>query len=645
MANYIYDPDIDVGKKRPSKLLIGCGAGIVVTICVVLFVVIGGFAGFMALFGGEPKGLEVTVTAPTTQIFEGEVFEISLDLYNTGDQNITISEVQLPNELLVNALLTDISPQGTLGMDYGDQTAVEMDLAIAPTGMQKVVLNFEALQAADISGSIDVLVGSKTASREMRLVISPAAVVIEPEETEEIIETEEIKETEEPIIGEVIPYRSVVQIVAQVEIDGELVEGWWGSGTVLTDDGLILTNAHVVNSDRYYDVVDLVVAITFTQDAPPVQSFYADVLQLDANLDLAVIKVRSDLNGDPPNFESLGIEPVPLGNSNLLELGDELVIIGYPSIGGDTITLTRGEVSGFTAEEPYGNRAFIKTSASISGGNSGGLAATPQGEIIGIPTKLGSGDEEVEFVDCRRLADTNRDGVIDEYDNCVPTGGFINAIRPISLAEPMIVAALGGDITIVEEQGGEEIEEYDPGDNVVLYDDFVDNRNDWGMLEYDEGKIEIIDEQLIIGVTIPEYYFWTVLPGTYDEKDLVTYTNVLNSAGDGDYGFVCGVVDEDNFTALEIAEDGYYSIWKLAGGEFVSLVDWSYSEMIASGNSFKLAVYCGPDRLAMAVNDVLLADTYDPDYTAGAVGVIAGTFENSNLRIGFDEFYILQPNR
>ncbi|MEA3327005.1 MAG: serine protease [Chloroflexota bacterium] len=636
MDTNVYDPgpEPEEKKKRSSGWLIGCGAGALVTLCVVVFVLVGGFAGILALFGGDPAGLEVVVTTPSSQVQVGEFFEVSIELSNAGTKNINVSEIRLPNNLLENAQITGINPSGTLGMDNDDQTAYEFDLLIAPTGKEIVVFSFEAIQPADISGSIEVSVGTKMASREMRVVISSEPVVIETEETEE---------TEEPVLGEVIPYHSVVQIIAMVDIDGELVQGWWGSGTVVSEDGLILTNAHVVLSDRYYDVEDLMVAITVAQDMPPETMFYADILQVDANLDLAVIKVRSDLNGGPPNFEALQIDPVPLGSSDALGLGDELIIIGYPSIGGETITLTRGEVSGFTAEEPYGNRAFIKTSASISGGNSGGLAATPQGEIIGVPTQLGSGDEEVEYVDCRRLADTNRDGTIDENDSCVPTGGFINAIRPITLAQPLIDAAMAGQVDIEEEVGGDEEEEFDPSGSVIFSDDFSNNANDWAVGSSENGGIDIVNGQLTIDVYVDGYYFWTYLSGTYDRKDLVTHTQVLNPVGDGDYGFVCGVLDDDNFTALEISEDGYYIIWKYENGEYISLVDWSYSEMVAAGGAFKMAAYCGPDRLALAVNDVLLADTYDPNYVAGSVGLITGTYENPNLSVGFDDFFILEP--
>ena len=100
-------------------------------------------------------------------------------------------------------------------------------------------------------------------------------------------------------------------------------------------------------------------------------------------------------------------------------------------------------MSGFTAERGIGRRAWIKTDATIAGGNSGGLAANRSGQLIGVPTIVSSGAGS-DVVDCRDLADTNKDGTIDDRDDCVPVGGFINGIRPVDLAVPLIDAAESG---------------------------------------------------------------------------------------------------------------------------------------------------------------------------------------------------------
>ncbi len=238
--------------------------------------------------------------------------------------------------------------------------------------------------------------------------------------------------------------RSTVQIIAMQDSGGQLQPVWTGSGIILTSDGLILTNAHVASDpDPDYQPDALGVAITIRSDEPPDLRYLAEVVAVDYELDLAVIKIASDLDGKPVDTEQLALDYVPAGDSDLLELGDLVRILGYPGIGGETITFTEGSVSGFTRVRGVDGRAWIKTDATIAGGNSGGLAANADGQIIGVPTQVGYGGAE-RFADCRYLADTNGDGVINQNDNCIPVGGFINAVRPVNLAKPIIEAARTG---------------------------------------------------------------------------------------------------------------------------------------------------------------------------------------------------------
>ena len=630
MAYYSVD-EPSQKKSNRAKWFIGCGAALVVTLCVVLFIVFGGFAGLLALFGGEPAGLSVDLTLPTEPLYIGENFSIDISLANEGTKNLTVSQIKIPNELLQIAEMTAISHGGVKGLDFGDQTGYDFNIEIAPNGQQAVQFSFRAVAEGEISGDLDIVVGTKTSTREISLNVigDDSGITVGP--------------TADPGTTSLIPFKSVVQIIAVVDLDGENVEGWTGSGTIISEDGLILTNAHVVLSDRYYEVVDLIVSITKEEDEPPERMFYADVIQADAQLDLAVIKVRSDLSGGAANFASLGIQPVPLGDSDSLSLGDSIVIIGYPGIGGETITLTRGEVSGFTSETPYGNRAYIKTSATIAGGNSGGLAANPQGEIIGVPSAVGTGDIEDEFVDCRRLADTNRDGVIDEYDNCVPTGGFINALRPIQLALPMIQAAQAGQVAIQENTGGATQEEYEAEGDVIFTDTFDNNANGWLTGDFDGGSIAIEDGVYRVEINDVDSYFLGDRPEVYSNIILVVEAQVTHRAGDGELGFVCDVQDNDDFTALEITEDGYAAIWKFENGEFISLVDWTYYDAIANGGVFQLSAYCGPDRLTLAVGDMIVAQGYDPNYQAGRAGLFVWPYETPDLQVEFDNFYFLRP--
>ena len=132
-----------------------------------------------------------------------------------------------------------------------------------------------------------------------------------------------------------------------------------------------------------------------------------------------------------------------MGDSDVLDVGDELNIFGYPGIGGDTVTFTarRGQRL-YSATRAVEGRAWIKTDATIAGGNSGGTAVDEIGRLVGVPTEMGAGD-----ADLRRLPQSGGhqpDGKLDDKDTCVPVGGFINALRPAKLALPLIEAARQG---------------------------------------------------------------------------------------------------------------------------------------------------------------------------------------------------------
>jgi serine protease Do len=240
---------------------------------------------------------------------------------------------------------------------------------------------------------------------------------------------------------------ATVQILMCYNVNGKLTPKYQGSGTIISSTGMILTNAHVASpaSQGEPDIEPdaLVIGVIDKEDKPPVFSYIAKVKAVDGFLDLAVIQITTTLDGTTVDPNSLNLPFVKLGNSDKLHVGDPIDVIGFPVIGGETITFTTGIVSGFTQEAGLGDRAWIKTDAGISGGNSGGLGANAAGLIIGVPTQLGSGTGS-NFVDCRRIADTNGDGVIDEKDSCVPAGELLNALRSINLALPLIKAAQEG---------------------------------------------------------------------------------------------------------------------------------------------------------------------------------------------------------
>jgi len=274
------------------------------------------------------------------------------------------------------------------------------------------------------------------AQAEPTMSMLPASPMPSPEPTNTMPPTPSIEPTQA-----ILPYGGVVKITAQVKHSSYLRDVWSGSGTVVSPEGLILTNAHMVDPGAMMYSDFYKISITDDPAVAPTDLYFARPVIINEDLDLAVIMITTDLKYRPVDSDELNLMVIPLGDSSKLNLGDPLFIIGYPGIGGNTITLTRGDVGGFTIFGQDTQPSYIKTSGAISGGTSGGGVLDQLGRLVGIPTRLGYGADEGALVDCRVITDTNGDGKVNERDVCVPVGGFINAIRPINLAIPMIEEA------------------------------------------------------------------------------------------------------------------------------------------------------------------------------------------------------------
>jgi len=246
-----------------------------------------------------------------------------------------------------------------------------------------------------------------------------------------------------------------------------------GSGTIIDDRGTILTNAHVIEPGNGCDYDRIGIAITADAGVPPELLYVADVYAYDPVVDLAVVRIATDLDG---TTASGPFNAVPVGDSDAVAIGDQLRILGYPGIGGDTVTFTNGVVSGFASQNGIGERSWIKTDATIAGGNSGGAAFDDDGNLVGVPTQASASDTG-EVVDCRVITDTNGDGNVDGLDQCVPIGGFLNGLRPVNLAQPLIDQAdTGAPISIQESVAVGEVDLselyiFNPGWSLMAPDD------------------------------------------------------------------------------------------------------------------------------------------------------------------------------
>ena len=240
--------------------------------------------------------------------------------------------------------------------------------------------------------------------------------------------------------------KAVVQIVGLKSQAGELTPSYSGSGTLISSTGLILTSAHVASpasqGNPYKEPDALAIGLVDRPDQPPVFSYLARVVALDAYLDLAVIQISSTMDGADVDPASLDLPFVPLGDSDALYLGDEINLLGFPAVDSAVFTIDHATILGYRPEEGLGDHAWLVTEGAFGAlGNSGGLAADDAGLIIGIAVivELGPGD-------CRIITDYNGDGVVGGDDSCIIIGiGDATYLRPVNIALSMIDAARSGE--------------------------------------------------------------------------------------------------------------------------------------------------------------------------------------------------------
>jgi Do/DeqQ family serine protease len=141
-----------------------------------------------------------------------------------------------------------------------------------------------------------------------------------------------------------------------------------GSGVIVSAQGRVLTNAHVVKDADEIKIT--------TSDGTELD---AKIVGVDARSDVAVLQIEGDLPG--------ALQPITFGDSSKLRLGEVVLAIGNPFGVGQSVTMgivsAKGRATGGTDYQD-----FIQTDAAINPGNSGGALVNLQGELVGINTAI-----------------------------------------------------------------------------------------------------------------------------------------------------------------------------------------------------------------------------------------------------------------
>ncbi|MCK5044463.1 trypsin-like peptidase domain-containing protein [Candidatus Parcubacteria bacterium] len=195
----------------------------------------------------------------------------------------------------------------------------------------------------------------------------------------------------------------IASAVVNIYCEGETEEeSSGGSGIIFSEDGLVLTNAHIIpesaKDDIYVDETLCLVILPDPDTGSPDEIYYAYPIfaeGLSDEYDLVFMQIHDVFYdyeegiayGEYPKKFPAYVDQEQCGDDNV-KLGEPVRIYGYPAIsGGYALTITDGVVSSLLIDE-----GLIITSAKISYGNSGGLAVDQNGCMIGMPSMV-TGDE------------------------------------------------------------------------------------------------------------------------------------------------------------------------------------------------------------------------------------------------------------
>lgn len=195
-----------------------------------------------------------------------------------------------------------------------------------------------------------------------------------------------------------------------------------GTGIVASEDGHILTNAHVIQGAQQIEV------LLNNGDRVP-----AEVVGADVHTDLAVLKV-----------DASGLQPAPLGDSDILRVGEQVIAVGHALALPGGPTVTKGIVSALDRSIRAGEAVLqnlIQTDAAINLGNSGGALVNGMGNVVGINTAIAGNAQNIGFA----IAITP---ARDVFEQLISTGKVVHAFLGVQMLtlSPAIATELDLDV-------------------------------------------------------------------------------------------------------------------------------------------------------------------------------------------------------
>lgn len=386
-----------------------------------------------------------------------------------------------------------------------------------------------------------------------------------------------------------------------------------GSGSIITPEGLVLTNYHVVDEsvEKYNGLV--VIYMPADRRATTFHTFQGRVIVHDPREDLAVVHITHTGTGE--KLENVTFPFISRGSSNDLMEGDQVYAIGYPDTSPGARVTTLGIYSGSLSD---GELIWILSDVDISNGNSGGPLLNAESRLVGIPTK-GRRSE--------------------------PSGEVLGYSRPIEAAEPLIEEA----INVLAGAGSA-----NATTDIFCTEDFTFSNGKWplGYNETDstEREYRIADGKLHGSVRFKRnVYTWINAPDCTVENFLLLVDAQLYRSVDGDNAIGIhfrqqeNAAGENNYYRVLYYRDGSYEVTLRYAGEWKTLQERTASRFIRfdRGETNHLGILVvGAKFTVLANGESLITIQDDTLPEAGEIGLGMVGDADEMVYATFDNFVV-----
>lgn len=364
------------------------------------------------------------------------------------------------------------------------------NLSYKENNLQKIDKNEPSVYVSDISYEQAIINAAKD--------VSPSVVSIVISKNLPIYDQEWVSPFGFDVNDPFSDFFSDIQIPQYIQKGTKYQKVGAGSGFIVTEDGLVLTNKHVVLDNKAEYTV-------LTNDG---EKYNAKVLALDPLQDLAIIEIQQDAK----RAQDKKFKPVILGDSSKIQIGQTAIAIGN-ALGEFSNTVSVGVISGLqrtiSASDKLGSfsetlEGIIQTDAAINSGNSGGPLVNLKGEVIGINVAMAEGAEAIGFAlpiniakkDIDQVIKTNKiiypflgvryvlidEKIKEDYKLSVDYGAYIlkgenkepavtkeSPAEKAGLKEKDIILKINGEKITTKNSMSQIIQKYNVGDEIILH--------------------------------------------------------------------------------------------------------------------------------------------------------------------------------